>query len=569
MNLKDAPHSPSFSMQQTTWKHFFRHPLAFIALLVIFIFILIAIYAPFLASSQPLAVKYRGHWYFPLFSYLFYPGFYTKKIDIFFNLLIFTFPFFCLSFFLSKKLRKNLFLFLLIFQIGGFVLFILYPPKNPISNPVLGLARQQAIQKQVQLNAQPENWPYPIPSENWAFELRHASPYAKLEWILTHEIQKRQNEKLEKWLPKYRQEFPQQIFPTLWNISEEHENRQIANLKEILLKQYPQYSSQKEKLLVLLNLCHDAPTLGGEACQKRMEAHIKNQGWDSFKIIRSEVFDYEKSQSRLEYLLSRRQWLDKESQKIDVLVMPWLSPFHWENQAGGNQSLNQVIHWWETTRPNRNDLLSALLFGTRISFVVGFMTVMLSLAIGIPTGAYAGYYGGTFDIVMSRMLEIWESMPTFFMLLLVVGMTQTKSIFVTITIIGLFGWTGFCRFTRGEFFKQRNLSYVEACQAIGFKHSRIMFSYILPNAIPPILTLLPFSIMGAIANEAGLSFLGLGEEGSCSWGILMDEGRNAFPSESYLLWPPALFLTFLLIAIAIVGDALRDALDPKMHVAHG
>ena len=99
---------------------------------------------------------------------------------------------------------------------------------------------------------------------------------------------------------------------------------------------------------------------------------------------------------------------------------------------------------------------------------------------------------------------------------------------------------------------------------MGFKDRRIIFTHILPNAIPPVLTLLPFAVMAAITSEAGLSFLGLGEEGSCSWGVLMDEGRAAFPGESYLLWPPAILLTLLLVAIALVGDATRDAIDPKM-----
>ena len=92
-----------------------------------------------------------------------------------------------------------------------------------------------------------------------------------------------------------------------------------------------------------------------------------------------------------------------------------------------------------------------------------------------------------------------------------------------------------------------------------------MFYHLLPNAIPPLLTLIPFAVMSAITAEAGLSFLGLGEEGSSSWGVLMEEGRAAFPAESYLLWPPAILLSLLLVTIAIVGDHLRDALDPKMH----
>jgi peptide/nickel transport system permease protein len=176
----------------------------------------------------------------------------------------------------------------------------------------------------------------------------------------------------------------------------------------------------------------------------------------------------------------------------------------------------------------------------------------------------AGFFGGKWDLLISRFMEIWEAMPVFFMLLFVVAITQSKSIFLVISVLGIFGWIGIARFIRGEILKQRNLTYVEACHSVGLKNSRIIFSHILPNAIPPVLTLLPFAVMGAIVAEAGLSFLGLGEEGSSSWGVLMDEGRSAFPAESYLLWPPALLLTILLVAIAIVGDTLRDALDPKM-----
>ena len=155
-------------------------------------------------------------------------------------------------------------------------------------------------------------------------------------------------------------------------------------------------------------------------------------------------------------------------------------------------------------------------------------------------------------------------MPTFFMLLLIVAITQSKSLFLIMGVLGIFGWTGFGRFIRGEALKQRNLPYVLACKNLGFRHPRIMFSHILPNAIPPILTLLPFSMMAAITSEAALSFLGLGEEGSTSWGVLMSEGRSVFPGESYLLWPPAILLTLLLVSIALVGDALRDAIDPKL-----
>lgn len=244
--------------------------------------------------------------------------------------------------------------------------------------------------------------------------------------------------------------------------------------------------------------------------------------------------------------------------------MPLLSHYHWEDDAGGQQLLNQYLPWWQITRINRKDLLAALIFGIRISMVVGIAAVAIALAIGIPVGALAGFYGGRADIVVSRLLEIWEAMPAFFMLLMVVALMQSKSIFLVIAVIGLFGWTQFSRYIRGEFFKQRHLPYTEACKALGFRDGYIIYRHILPNAIPPVLTLLPFAIMGAITSEAGLSFLGLGEENSCSWGVLMDEGRSVFPQESDLLWPPAILLTLLLIAIAIIGDRLRDALDPSL-----
>lgn len=277
--------------------------------------------------------------------------------------------------------------------------------------------------------------------------------------------------------------------------------------------------------------------------------------------------EYQAAKNKINYIQDRRRWVDEQTKQIHGMVMPLISHFHWEDDAGGSQALNQVIPWWDLTRVNRKDLLAALIFGIRISLSVGIIAVGIALVIGIPIGAFAGFYGGTFDIITCRLLEIWESMPTFFMLLIVVAMMQSKSIFIVITVIGLFGWTTFTRFIRGEFFKQRNLPYVEACRAQGFNDLYTIFSHILPNAMPPILTLLPFSIMGAITSEAGLSFLGLGEEGSCSWGVLMDEGRTAFPAESYLLWPPAILLTVLLVAIALVGDALRDSIDPKLRRA--
>ncbi len=501
-------HAPE-TFWMSIWRQFCKRRLGYAAFYVVLLFVFVGVYAPFLASSKPLYVYYEGQWYFPLFRYLFYPGFYTKRLDIFFNLLIFTLPLAWLSWRFLKRYpygRTAALVALALLQTIAFLYICLRTPRDPASDPVLNLQKQQALKS------------HPLP--NWNFELSYMNPYAKLNLIVREQLWQDQQKRLMAYSQAYAKEAQahgrQVSLPTLW---QEEQNREALDIAR----------AQK-------NLAQAAP-----ASQ-----------------------DYQLAQATIHYIQDRRRWIDEQIPKLHYEVLPLLRTFHWEDDAGGELALNQQVPWWEATRINRKDFSAALIFGVRISLVVGLIAVAIALAIGIPIGACAGYYGGTLDIIVCRLLEIWESMPTFFMLLLVVSMTQTKSIFLVITVIGVFGWTGFSRYIRGEFFKQRNLPYVEACHALGFRDGYVMFTHILPNAIPPLLTLLPFAIMGAITSEAGLSFLGLGEEGSCSWGVLMDEGRTAFPSESYLLWPPAILLTILLVAIALVGDALRDALDPKL-----
>lgn len=483
---------------QKIWKQFRQHYLGTVALGVVALFCLCGIYAPFLASSKPLIVRFDGEWYFPLFRYLFYTGFYTKLIDLFFNLMIFTFPLFLIVLWLGKK---RWFALLCLIQLAAFGSLILWPVKDPASDPLKSQERQAALKKLR------ENGEFP----SWEFELSFLNEYARLDQVLRFKQRKAQHQRVSRYLVDEKKELP-----TLWGMDQKLYQGRIAR-KENVLSQFEPGTQ-----------------------------------------------DYERAKASLQYSLDKRRWLETQSQQLSWEVMPLVRHFHWEDDAGGEQEMNQFLPWWELTRINRKDLVAALIFGVRISLVVGLLAVGLAMMIGIPIGSLAGYYGGKWDILVCRLLEIWESMPTFFMLLLVVAMTQSKSIFIVIAVVGLFGWTGFSRYIRGEFFKQRNLPYVEACHAMGFKDRRIIFSHILPNAIPPVLTLLPFAIMAAITSEAGLSFLGLGEEGSCSWGVLMDEGRAAFPGESYLLWPPAILLTLLLVAIALVGDAMRDAIDPKM-----
>lgn len=482
------------------WKQFYGRFLGRMALYVILLFCLVAIYAPFLASGKPFIVQYDGTWYFPLFRYLYFRGYYTKGLDLFFNLLIFMVPIATAAFYLCRHHLRSIVLLSILFiliQCSLFIFFLYGPVSNPTSNQHLNKERQEALPS------------HSLP--DWNFDLRYMTDYAKLNLILNYKRQWTQQKKLQNYLGHHH-------FSTLWQQEKDNENKSIARFNKVL---------------------ESSPS--GSREHKEAKAFI-------------------------DYIEQRRQWLENESLKLKYEVMPLIRPFHWEEDAGGSQTLNSKVHFLDLTRINRADFIAALIFGVRISLVVGTLAVVLALLIGLPIGSLAGFYGGRFDIVVCRLIEVWEAMPTFFILLMVVAFMESKSIFLVIAVIGLFSWTSFSRYLRAEFFKQRSLPYIEACRALGFRDSRIIFSHILPNAIPPVLTLLPFAIMGAITSEAGLSFLGLGEEGSCSWGVLMDEGRQGFPNATYLLWPPAFLLTLLLVAIAVVGDAFRDALDPKMRL---
>lgn len=594
------------------WKEFRRHHLGLMSLRAVLLFALAGIYAPFLASSKPLFVYYEGQAYFPLFANLFYRGFFTKRLDIFYNLLMFTLPLFVVSTRLKGRARVAALLAVCVAQLSLFLYFSFGPVRDPGSDPHLNHLRQEALLKRRPIEgADPLLQPI-IPPTSWAFDLQFMTQYAKLDQIVRLELRREQDHRLqafskafhEKALQRYltneairrrielsasgisedklpdiatlqatisRETPPEALqealaMPTLWRVERANEDREIQRAQATLDQLGTDYGQAKAALQPLIDECNrleqSLQTALADKCEEIRKASARQRSALAEK--RQIVERYEGAKASIAYILDRRTYLEGEALKLKWRIMPLIRPFHWEDDAGGEQSLNAYIGAFERTRVNRKDLVSALLFGIRISLVVGLLSVFLAISIGIPVGSLAGYYGGKFDIIVSRLLEIWESMPTFFMLLLVVAVTQSKSIFLVIAVIGLFGWTSFSRYMRGEVFKQRNLAYVEACHALGFKDRRIIFGHILPNAIPPLLTLLPFAVMGAITSEAGLSFLGLGEEGSCSWGVLMDEGRSAFPGESYLLWPPAILLTALLIAIALVGDALRDSLDPKL-----
>jgi peptide/nickel transport system permease protein len=213
------------------------------------------------------------------------------------------------------------------------------------------------------------------------------------------------------------------------------------------------------------------------------------------------------------------------------------------------------------------DVVARLMFGARISLIIGFVSTGIAVMIGIIVGALAGFYGGIVDIVLSRIIEIVIMIPRLFLILIIIAMLR-PNIFLIMIVIGITGWTGVARLIRGEFLKQREMDYTTSARALGVGKLRIMFRHIMPNAISPITVAAPFSIAAAIVVEAALSFLGFGvPPPTPSWGRLLQEGQtNMTAGLWWLLVFPGLFIFISVCAYNLIGAGLRDAIDPKLRI---
>ncbi len=221
-------------------------------------------------------------------------------------------------------------------------------------------------------------------------------------------------------------------------------------------------------------------------------------------------------------------------------------------------------HWLGTDNTGR-DVLTRMIYGTRISMTVGFVAVSIYVTIGVIVGALAGYFGGTFDMIASRIIEIVLLFPAFFLILTLVALIG-PSIYIIMVVIGLTGWPTIARLIRGEVLKQRSIDYATAAQALGASHGRVVFRHILPNAISPALVAAPFGIAGAIITEAGLSLLGFGvRPPTPSWGTLLKLGHGNY-NYWWLIVVPSIAIFIMVTVFNLVGSGLRDAMDPKLRV---
>jgi peptide/nickel transport system permease protein len=210
------------------------------------------------------------------------------------------------------------------------------------------------------------------------------------------------------------------------------------------------------------------------------------------------------------------------------------------------------------------DVLARMIFGTAVSMKVGFISMGIATIIGLFFGAVAGYAGGWLDIAISRLIEIVTCFPTFFLILAILAWLPPRIENVMI-VIGLTSWVGIARYTRGEFLKLRKQDYALAARAIGAGPERIIFRHLLPNSLAPVLVSVTFGVAVAILVEAGLSWLGFGvQPPHPSWGNILRSGYDNLLTAPHMI-PPACIAIFLaVLAFNLVGDTLRDVIDPRI-----
>jgi len=219
-------------------------------------------------------------------------------------------------------------------------------------------------------------------------------------------------------------------------------------------------------------------------------------------------------------------------------------------------------HWLGTDQLGR-DVASGMVHGARVSLTIGVVVAVIQLTVGILLGGLAGYYGGWVDLALSRFFELMLAIPTFF-LIVTVAAVLPPSIYNVMAILGLTGWVGVARFIRSEFFKLRSLDFVVAARALGASNASVMFRQILPNALAPVLVTASFTVASAILAESALSFLGIGVPADLvTWGsILAVSEQNTFAW--WLAVFPGFAIFFTVTAYNLLGDGLRDALDPRL-----
>jgi len=249
-----------------------------------------------------------------------------------------------------------------------------------------------------------------------------------------------------------------------------------------------------------------------------------------------------------------------------AFLCPLIAPYHPDVQNIAQNSRFQApsfSHLFGTDKFGR-DIFSRILYGTQISLGIGICAVFFSISIGTIFGAIAGYFGGIIDGLLMRIVDIFFAFPRLFLILLFIAIFS-PSILMVIIVLSLTGWMTVARLIRAEILLQKNQEYASAAEVLGFSKFRILFKHILPNSLTPALVALSLRIGNVILTESTLSFLGLGvQPPTASWGNMIYDGRANLLDAWWISLFPGIAIIVTIISFNILGDSIRDALDPKL-----
>ncbi|MDX8405112.1 MAG: ABC transporter permease [Mariprofundus sp.] len=247
-----------------------------------------------------------------------------------------------------------------------------------------------------------------------------------------------------------------------------------------------------------------------------------------------------------------------------ALLAPWIAPYDPTDIDVSVILLPPSWQHWCGTDTLGRDVFSRMLYGARVSLAVGFVAVGISLLIGLMLGAVAGYAGGRTDAILMRVTDMVLCFPTFFLILAVIAFLE-PSIWNIMIVIGLTSWMGVARLVRAEFLSLRQREFIYAAQGLGVSPLRMMWRYLLPNAMGPVLVSAVLGIAGAVLVESGLSFLGLGvQPPDPSWGNILTDGKDNIQIAWWLSMFPGLAILITVLGYNLLGEGLRDYFDPKL-----
>lgn len=263
-------------------------------------------------------------------------------------------------------------------------------------------------------------------------------------------------------------------------------------------------------------------------------------------------------------LLTDYRNLELDEDRGDYVIWPvvkW-NPYESNNEVDAYPSEPTSENWMGTDDRGR-DILTRLLYGLRYSISFAFLVWILTFMVGTLLGGLMGYFGGRVDFWGQRVVEVLSTVPQFFLLIIIISIFK-PTLVLLVFLSSIFGWISISYYIRGEFLKNRKKEFIEAARALGAGHGRIFFKHLLPNSLSPIITFSPFVIAGNITALASLDYLGFGlTPPTPSWGELLNQAQKHFTVGWWLAIYPSLALFFTLTMLSLVGEGVRDAMDPK------